>query len=91
MTKKIVKKPKVKILKKVGRPSSMPLFWTDLIRAAGGVDRLGVEIGKSARQIRRIANGYCPVTPSCRIALALAAEKHGMLKALQRWEDGAEK
>lgn len=90
MTKKVVKPPKVKIVKRIGRPMSLPPFWSDMARACGGVEELGKEIGKSVRQVRRIAHRESPLTATSRIALAAAAEKHGMLRAMQRWEDGAE-
>ena len=51
-TKKAIKKPKVKILKNVGRPMTLPPFWTALAKDAGGVAKLGNEIGRAELESR---------------------------------------
>lgn len=84
--KKTVKKPKVKVLKRIGRPMTLPGVWGDLARLAGGVEELGQQIGKSVRQVRRIAHGESPLSGSTRIAAMAAAAKHGKVKALEEWE-----
>lgn len=86
MTKKTIKKPKVKVLKRIGRPMTLPGVWGDMARDAGSVDCLGQQIGKSVRQIRRIAHGESPLTGSTRIAAMAFAGKHGREKALEEWE-----
>lgn len=86
MTKKTIKKPKVKVLKRIGRPMTLPGVWGDMARAAGSVEGLGQQIGKSVRQVRRIANGESPMTGSTRIAAMAFAAKHDKVKALEEWE-----
>ena len=86
MMKKSVKKPKVKVLKRIGRPLTLPGVWGELARDADGVEGLGAAIGKSVRQVRRIAHGESPLTGSTRIATMAFAAKHGKVKALEEWE-----
>lgn len=87
---KTTKKSKVKVVRKIGRPTNLPPFWAELARLAGGVDKLGVEIGKSVRQLRRIAHRQSPLTGSTKIATRAAAEKHRVLPQFEEWERGGE-
>lgn len=85
-TSKRVKKPKIRVVKRNGRPMSLPGIWSELARKIGSVAALSAAIGKSTRQVRRIAHRQCPITGSTRIALHATAAKYGMLKAFQEWE-----
>jgi len=84
-TGKTTKKPKVKIVHRFGAPMKLPPFWVDFARAAGSLEALSQEIGKSVRQVRRLAHRESPLTGSTLIAVRAAAEKHGMLRALEEW------
>lgn len=84
--KKIVKAPKVKVVKKIGRPVTLPGFWGEFAKAAGGVGALSGEIGRSVRQIRRIANHESPLMGATRVAAMAIASKYKMERALEEWE-----
>ena len=84
---KITKRaPRVKIVKRMGRPITLPDFFLKLSTKLGGVEAAAKAIGKSDRQFRRIAHKESLLTDTTRIVLAGLAETHKLTKEFQEWD-----
>jgi hypothetical protein len=80
-----IKAPKIQILRRPGRPTTLPGPWGLLAKDLKGVDKLATAVGLSVRQTRRIAHRECPLSPSTRIVVLALMEKHGKLETFQEW------
>lgn len=78
--------PKVKIKRAIGRPPAFPSPWLELTRAMKGVAAVAKAIGRSPRQVNRIAHRECPFEGAVKLLTMAAAKKHGLAKAFEEWD-----
>ena len=88
MAKSVKRAPRVKIVKRMGRPTTLPEFWLAVAKELGSVDESAKAIGKSVRQLHRIAHKESPLTDSTRIIVTALAERLKLTREFEKWVKG---
>jgi hypothetical protein len=83
-----VSQPKVRIVRRMGRPMLLPGVWGEIANKLGGVNKLSEAVCLSVRQVRRLAKRESPLVGPARVAMEAIAKRLELAREFQDWCNG---